>query len=264
MRQCVPMNEAVFLEAPAGLARLRRSCSLCSLQQLCLPSGLDAESLAHLERTLRRPRRVRRGEHLYFVGTAQEALFVASSGALKTVSISEGGEAHVVGFHLPGELVGLDGLAGGVHRCEAVALVDSEVCEVQLDRLNAVAREVPGLQAQLLRVIGRSLERDHLHAGLLVRRQAHERLALFLQGLSERYALVGASASELRLPMSRDDIARYLGLALETVSRGLTRMHEDGVIDVRGRRVCIRDPAALSLLAHGGEACEGLSGRQSA
>ncbi|GAB3344194.1 helix-turn-helix domain-containing protein [Marilutibacter aestuarii] len=245
------MNEAVSVD----LARLRRSCANCSLQQLCLPAGIGVDALARLEAIVRRPRTLRRGERLYRIGDPLGAVYVASSGAFKTASLSESGEEQVTGFHLPGELIGLDGLGEGAHRCEAVALVDSHVCEVPLERLTAVALQLPGLHEQLLRVIGRSMDRDHLHTDLLVRRQAHERLALFLLGLSERYAQIGQSAREFRLPMSREEVARYLGLALETVSRGLTRMQEDGVLAVHGRRVEVLDREALSALAHGREGC---------
>ncbi len=247
------MNEAVSID----LARLRHGCAHCSLQQLCLPAGIGIEALARLEAIVRQPRAVVRGERLYRIGEPLHAVFVASAGAFKTASVSESGEEQITGFHLPGELIGLDGLGEGSHRCEAVALTDSTVCEVPLDRLTAVALQVPSLHEQLLRVIGRSLDRDHLHTGLLVRRQAHERLALFLLGLSERYALIGAPAGVFRLPMSREELARYLGLALETVSRGLTRMQEDGVLDVHGRRVEVRDADALAALAHGRSDCDG-------
>ena len=85
---------------------------------------------------------------------------------------------------------------------------------------------------------------------MLVRRQASERIALFLHGLSERFRHIGQSATQFRLPMSREDIAHFLGLALETVSRGFTKLQEDGVIAVDGRRIEILDVAELERLAH--------------
>src|SRR3546814_10145068 len=90
------------------------------------------------------------------------SVYVARSGAFKTVSLSEGGDERIIGFHLPGELMGLDALADGEHRCEAVALDPAEVCEVPVDELSSIASQLPGLQRQLMRVIGQSiaLERD--------------------------------------------------------------------------------------------------------
>jgi CRP/FNR family transcriptional regulator len=243
------MNNAVDID----LARLRRSCAQCSLQQLCLPAGIDADELVRLDEIVRRRRTLARGERLFRIGDPLASVFVARDGAFKTVSISEGGEEQVIGFHLAGELIGLDALGEGAHRCEAVALETANVCDVPLDELSAVAAKLPSLQQQLLRVSGHSLNRDHDHMEMLVRRQANERIALFLHGLGERYRQIGQSPSALRLPMSREDVARYLGLALETVSRGFTRLQEDGVIAVHGRRVEILDLDLLERLAHGAE-----------
>lgn len=236
---------------PLDLARLRRSCAQCSLQQLCLPAGITAHELVRLDEIVRRRRTIERGERLFRIGDPLSAVFVARDGAFKTVSISEDGEEQVVGFHLPGELIGLDALGEGTHRCEAIALSSANVCDVPFDQLTEVATQLPSLQHQLLRVIGHSLNRDHDHMGMLVRRQANERIALFLHGLGERFRQIGQSPVSFKLPMSREDIARYLGLALETVSRGFTRLQEDGVIDVHGRRVEVLDSDELNRLAHG-------------
>ena len=243
------MNDVKLID----LARLRRSCAQCSLQQLCLPAGIDADELEQLDRIVKRRRPLERGERLFRVGDRLQAVYVARDGAIKTVSSNVEGEEQVVGFHLPGELVGLDALGSGAHRCEAVALTTTNVCEVPFEQLTQVAAQLPSLQQQLMRVIGQGVDRDQDHMGILVRRQANERVALFLHGLGERYQQVGQSGTDIRLPMSREDIAGYLGLALETVSRGFTRLQEDGVISVLGRRVEVIDRIALSRLAHGGD-----------
>lgn len=240
------MTQSVVLD----LARLRRSCAQCSLQQLCLPAGIDQDDMARLDEIVRRRRPLARSERLFRIGATMEALYVAREGAFKTVAISDDGEEQIIGFHLPGELIGLDALGSGKHRCEAEALGPALVCEVPLDALDEATRAVPGLQAQLLRVIGRSVGRDQDHLEILGRRQAQERIAMFLHGLSERYQQLGHSSSEFSLPMSREDIARYLGLVIETVSRGFTRLQDDGLIKVRGRQLRILDPAGLSTMAH--------------
>lgn len=238
------------------LARIRRSCAHCSLQQLCLPAGIGAEDLERLDAIVRQRRPLQPGDRLFRPGDPLSAVYVARDGAFKTVAISEEGEEQVVGFHLPGELIGLDALGAGEHRCEAVALTAANVCEVPFDQLASVASQVPGLQQQLLRVIGQSMGRDQDHAGMLVRRQAGERIALFLHGLSERYRNIGQSSTHFRLPMSREDIGRFLGLALETVSRGFTRLQDDGVIAVTGRNIEVLLPRELERLAHAAEAEE--------
>lgn len=191
---------------------------------------------------------------LFRAGDPLGAVYVASEGSFKTVVVTPGGEEHVLGFHLPGELFGLDAVGSGQHRCEAVALGDARVCELPFNQLAAVAARLPSLQRQLLRIMGQSADLDHDHVEVLTRRQASERIALFLHGLGERLRRIGRPADDFQLPMSRDEIARYLGLVLETVSRGFSRLHEDGVIEVRGRRVRILDARALQAAATG---CEG-------
>ena len=244
---------------PLDLARLRRSCAECSLQRLCLPAGVDGEDLGRLDAVVQRRKPLRPGETLFRAGEALGSVYVASEGAFKTIAINEAGEEHVLGFHLPGELFGLDAIGSGRHRCGAVALTEARVCELPFASLAGVASQLPSLQQQLLRVIGQSTDRDHDHVDVLSRRQASERIALFLHGLGERYRRIGRPADDFRLPMSRDEIARYLGLALETVSRGFSRLHEDGVIEVAGRRVRILDPAAVHDAANG---CEADTGHQ--
>ncbi len=238
---------------PLDLARLRRTCAECSLQMLCLPAGGDADDISRLEAVVQRRRPLAKGESLFRTGDPLRAIYVASEGTFKTVVVSAGGEEHVLGFHLPGELFGLDAVGTGLHRCEAVALGDARVCELPYAHLASIAAQVPSLQHQLLRVIGQSADRDHDHVDVLSRRQASERIALFVHGLSDRYRRIGRPADDFHLPMSRDEIARYLGLVLETVSRGFSRLHEDGVIEVHGRRVRILDAHALKVAASGCE-----------
>lgn len=241
---------------PIDLATLRKGCAHCSVRDLCLPAGIGHGDLLRLDEIVKRKRPVARGERLFHGGDPLASVFVARDGSFKTVSVTEDGDEQVVGFHLPGELVGLDALGTGVHRCEAVALTEANVCEIPMDQLEQVAAQLPTLQKQLLKVIGQSVGRDQDHMQMLVRKQANERIALFLHGLSERLVNIGQSGSALVLPMSREDIARFLGLALETVSRGFTRLQEDGVIEVSGRRVLIANRAELDRLAHGAPAVE--------
>lgn len=239
-----------------NLDTIRKGCSHCSLRQLCLPAGIAADDLDRLENIVRKRRSLTTGDTLYRQGESLGAVFVSRDGAFKTVALNSEGDETIIGFHLPGELVGLDALGSGKHRCDAIALTDGSVCEVPFDQLTTVAAQLPSLQRQLFRVIGQSVDRDQDHSGMLVRLQANERIALFLHGISERYGHIGQSTTVLRLPMSRQDIAKFLGLALETVSRGFKRLQDDGVIAARGRAVEILDPKELLRLAHGAEAGE--------
>lgn len=227
------MNATTVVE----LVSARRHCLQCSLRDLCIPAGIDGDDAERIDRLVKKRRTVAGGEYLFRAGTRTARLYVAREGAFKTVANSESGDVQVIGFHLAGEIVGLDALGTSRHRCDAVALETAQVCEIPLDDLHAVAAEVPELQRQLLRVIGSSVSRDHDHVELMGRRQADERILLFLQGLARRFGALGGDGGEFVLPMTREDIANYTGLVIETVSRSFTRLQDEGVISVRARRV---------------------------
>lgn len=237
-------------DSQVDLARLRQSCAKCSLQTLCLPANIGMDDLEQLDRVVKNRRPMQLGDHLYRSGQTLGALFVAREGAFKTTITDEQGQSQVIGFHLPGELIGLDALGSGAHACDAQALTQANVCEIPLSQLESVAAQVPGLQHQLLRIIGQSINRDHSHLEMLGVKSAHDRMALFLHGLSERYRLLGRPSDLLVLPMSRQDIGSYLGLVIETVSRAFNKMQEDGVISVHGRQIRILDIKRLAAMAH--------------
>lgn len=230
--------------------KLRRSCSQCSLHVLCLPATIGSDDLKQLDDIVRSRRPMVRGEVLYRAGQSLGSLFVAREGAFKTVASNEQGEDQVIGFHLPGELMGLDALGGGHHRCSAEALTHATVCEIPLSQLERICQQVSGLQHQLLRIIGHGIDRDQSHLEMLGRRHANERMALFLHNLSERYRLLGRPADMFMLPMSRVELASYLGMVIETVSRTLSKLQDDAIISVRGRQLKILDAARLEALAH--------------
>jgi CRP/FNR family transcriptional regulator len=232
------------------IARLRRGCASCSLQQLCLPAGIGITDLDRLDDLVRRRRPLTRGDFLFRAGAPLASLYVARDGAFKTMALSEEGDLQVIGFHLPGELIGLDALGTGIHRCDAVALAPASVCEVPFNELGLIAAQVPGLQRQLLRVMGQRMDRNQKHVEMMGRRHASERLAMFLHSLSERFRELGKSADEFSLPMSREDIASYLGMVIETVSRTFSKFQDDGIISVRGRQLRILDHKRLSQMVH--------------
>lgn len=232
------------------IARLRRGCANCSLQQLCLPAGIGVADLDRLDDVVRRRRPLARGDFLFRTGAPLGSLYVARDGAFKTMALNEDGNMQVIGFHLPGELIGLDALGSGRHRCDAEALAPASVCEVPYVELGKIAAQVPGLQHQLLRVIGQGMDRDQDHLEMMGRRHANERLALFLHGLAERFHVLGRSRSEFSLPMSREDIASYLGMVIETVSRTFTKLQDDGIIAIHGRQLRILDHTRLVQLVH--------------
>lgn len=163
----------------------------------------------------------------------------------------------MLGFALPGEIVGLDAMAHDQHQSSAEALERASICELPYDRLQQVMSDVPSLQRQLMRVVSREVGNDQGHMVMMGRQQAQEKLAIFLHGLSGRYARLERDPTLLTLPMSRFDIANYLGLAVETVSRSLTRMETTGVLAVKRKSLRILEPEQLRLLCSGHSASPG-------
>ena len=219
--------------------QLRVACSNCSLRELCLPAGLETGDLNALEKLVNRRRTFKRGAYLYRSDAPLQSLYAIRSGSIKTAVSHADGREQVAGFHMPGDLMGLDAIGTGRHVCDAVALEDCEVCEMPLDALEALSRRIPALQQHFHRILSREIVRDHGVMLLLGSMRAEERLAAFLLNLSQRFAARGYSSTEFMLRMTREEIGSYLGLKLETVSRALMRMQANKLIEVRNRQVRI-------------------------
>lgn len=233
-----------------GLKGNRNDCSKCSIQVLCLPANIQADEFERLNTIVQKRRPLKRGDVLFSAGQKLDYIYVAREGAFKSVVYNSDGDSQVTGFHLPGEILGLDALGTSKHTCDSVALTTADVCEIPLSDLESVAAQLPSLQHQLLRIIGQTINRDQKHIEILSKKNAHERMAIFLHQLSERYRQLGRSGDRFMIPMSREDIGSYLGLVIETVSRTLSKMQDDGLIRVNGRDVEILNKPTLNTLAH--------------
>ncbi|MBY0268823.1 MAG: fumarate/nitrate reduction transcriptional regulator Fnr [Burkholderiales bacterium] len=219
--------------------KLKTACSSCSLHELCLPAGLTPDEIKSVDQLVNRRRQVKRGEHLYRSGTPLQALYAIRTGFMKSCVLHEDGREQVAGFHMMGELMGMDAIGTNQHLCDAVALEDSDVCEIPLDDLESMSRQIPSLQQHFHRVMSREIARDYGVMLLLGSMRAEERLAAFLLNLSQRFAARGYSSTEFHLRMTREEIGSYLGLKLETVSRALSHFHAQEVIAVQNKHLRI-------------------------
>ena len=223
------------------LEELKVSCQSCTLADLCLPHGMNGEELDALDSIVVRLNPYQPGQHLYRPGDKSHALFAVRSGSLKSYCITEDGEEQVLGFTLPGELTGMDGLGGSHYASASVVLETSSICELPFSRLEGLCNELPTLHKQMMKVVGREITADQHMLMLLGKRTAEERLASFLLSLSMRYHTRGLSETEFNLPMSRQDIGNYLGMAIETVSRLFAQFQDRGLLEVHRRQVKILD-----------------------
>ncbi len=231
--------------AAAPEARLAARCQTCGLRELCLPAGLEGAELAQLDGIISRKRPLKRGDHLYRAGDALRSLFAVRTGFLKSSVLHEDGREQVAGFHMMGELLGMDAIGSGKHECDAMALEDCEICEIPFGLLEQLSREIPALQQHFHRVMSREIARDYGVMLLLGSMRAEERLAAFLLNLSQRFAARGYSATRFNLRMTREEIGSYLGLKLETISRAFSRFQDDGMLEVQHKSIEIRLPERL-------------------
>jgi len=232
--------------SPTSVSRLTPqtvSCQVCDASGGCLAEQM-LQSHHQPDRTLKSNRGISAGEHIFREGDESDSLYVVRSGSIKSYLISNDGEEQVLGFYLPGDVFGLDGSQSQGRMSSAVTLETSTVC-----RLPVADLEEDGNSQQLLSLTASQLQRDHNLVLMLARKDADGRLASFLCDLSRRYQARGYSAQAINLSMSRQDIGNYLGLAVETVSRTLTRFQDSGLISVRRRAVEIHDLESLTSIA---------------
>jgi CRP/FNR family transcriptional regulator len=222
------------------LAAVATRCSTCNLREVCLPCGLAGSRHALLDDVVYTRKRVRRGEALYRAGSPFESIYAVRSGFFKSRMVLGDGRDQVTGFHMAGEIVGMDGIGHGAHAADLMALEDSEVCVIPYARLHE-----PDLQRQLHKAMSRELVRDHGVMMLLGTMRAEERLAAFLLSLSQRFVARGYASDEFHLRMTRNEIGSYLGLSLETVSRLFSRFHDEGLVAVQQKHIRILDIPGL-------------------
>ena len=221
-------------------------CSTCAFSQACLSEGMDKAALMDLHVLVEHIGPFHAGEHLFREGDPFEAIAAVRAGTVKTYVIDREGREHVLGFHLPGEVIGLNAIDGDHYPCNAVALDTVMLCRFSFPKIAVLAARLPGLQRQLFRLLSRDIGRAALLAGDW---SADQRMAAFLLGLSRRLAARGFSSTRFALTMARTDIANYLRLAPETVSRVLRRFQEEQWLRVERREVEILDIEPLQTLA---------------
>ncbi|MGH8712911.1 MAG: helix-turn-helix domain-containing protein, partial [Casimicrobiaceae bacterium] len=209
---------------------------------------LEPDALKQLDQVVTRRVRLGKGETLYRVGHPFSALYAIRLGSCKTTLLADDGREQIAGYHMIGDVIGMDGIGAGQHGCAAIALEESEYCVLPFGELENLGRRVAPLQKNLHKFLSREIARNHGIMLQLGSMRADERLAAFLINLSQRYGARGYSSTEFVLRMTREEIGSYLGLKLETVSRLFSRFRHDGLIGVQGRTVKLLDLAALTQL----------------
>lgn len=209
-------------------------CSTCAFSSVCMASGYGKPELQELHCLVEHVGMFKPGEHVFRTGEPFRAIYAVRQGTVKTVVVNREGHEQVLGFYLPGEVVGLNAIYPEKYPCDAVALEPSEFCRFSFPAMSELAARMPSVQQHLFRMLSKELGAASLLAG---DHSADERMAAFLIDLGDRSAARGFSGTRFRLSMSRSDIANYLRLATETVSRVLGRFRDGEFVRIDGRNV---------------------------
>jgi len=221
-------------------------CSQCSLGSLCLPVGLDGDDMSKLESIIDTSSPFGDDEPVYTAGQDFDRIYAVKSGMFKTVIVDALGNDHITGFHLPGELFGLDAIYNKKYMSSAISLGTSSLCAIDYKELESLSQKLPSLQHQLLNLMSKEVRTSQ---SLNVDLTAEQKLAGFLVALSARYKQRGYSETRFHLMMPRRDIANHLNMAPETVSRLFKRFANDGLVEINRTDLTITNMQALKEMS---------------
>jgi len=241
------------LNYPSGQDRLSTGdCDACSFRSLCAFSdacaraGYSEADLKELHCLVEHVGPFQMGEHIFRTGDRFRALFAVRRGSVKTSVVNREGQEQILGFYLPGEVIGLNAIYPEQYPCNAVALEEAEFCRFSFPDISELAAHVPTVQQHLFRLLSKELGAASRLAG---NHTSDERVAAFLIDLGDRYRARGFRFTSLTLSMSRGDIANYLRLVPETVSRVLGRLRDQELIRIEGRQVTLLDIEGLRQIS---------------
>lgn len=209
--------------------------------------GIDIEAIReHVP--VRRCKHVA-GQGIYHAGQPFHAIFLVHAGSYKTCELAEDGRERITSFRMRGDLVGVESIGLRTYSSDVIALEDSEVWELPYPAVLRACLLVPELHAHLTSALAAEIRSDRSWMLMLGTLAAERRVAAFLLDVAARYARLGYSAKHFILRMSRVDMASFLALKHETVSRALSRLHGLSYIDVRRREVRVLDVNGLRSMA---------------
>ncbi len=236
------MQSQAISETP--LIRVKNPC-LRVMSAVQLDEAVLSEVVA-----LGRLRVVMEGTAMHRAGDPFRSVFFLNSGAAKRLLTKENGRAQILGFPMPGDILGMEAIDERAHSTTVIALDVCAVIEIPFSAIEAMAAENPAVARLLYNRMSAALREEHGWMAALGLLNADERVAAFLLDLSQRFSARGFSARRFMLRMTRAEIGSFLGLTLETVSRAFSRFQKLGLLKVTRRDIELLDMAALSHLAH--------------
>jgi CRP/FNR family transcriptional regulator, anaerobic regulatory protein len=230
---------------PAALAN---ECMLCGVKTLCLGGDLDNEQILGLAGLVVERKKVPRGDVIYEEGARFTNLFTVASGALKSVVRLEDSAKRIADLSFRGDLVGFAGAYSGIYTETQIALDNCIVCVIPYQHLVEYIQQDRMVGRQFHRLVSRIMAQRQQATIYTISSSAELRVSGFLLWFSERLAERRQQPTEFSLPVSRIDLATFVGLRVETVSRAFTRLRELCLIETNGRKIRITDLYALRRL----------------
>lgn len=231
------------------VSELRSGCSDCSLVDICFPLSVTASNQLLLKRAVRQLGPYRRGEHVYRQGDPFFAIYAVRKGSLKRVVTDRGGRECVVSFLFKDDVFGLDAISTGIHVSDCVALERTLLCALPYGAVQTFAKHHPNLYAEIIRLMSSEILRLSRTTSAY---GAKERTAAFLLALANRLGGKAACVNEVEVQMKRQDIAFYLAMAPETLSRILSDFETRKIIETKGKKITILNRARLESLVQSG------------
>ena len=232
----------------------KTACCDCSISAFCIPHDLTEDELHSLSSLNIAKRVMEKDEVLYHANETLTKIYAVRTGSFKTLIINSEGNQQITDFYLPGDIIGLDGLAGIAPHSTAIALETSTTCEISQNKFNKLRETNHGLNQSFMRIAGDKISQDQEQIFSLGQLSADARLAGFIISLSNRFQARGYSDTDFNLNMSRHDLANYLGMAAETLSRIIKIFQAKGYIEVQRYKLKIHDIDGLCKLS-GTERC---------
>jgi CRP/FNR family transcriptional regulator len=230
------------------LSRQEVACDHCGLFGLCEEAGLTRDH-GLLRQVVSRRTALARHATLFHAAAPFHYLYAVKSGALAALVEDGEGGRKMAGFYFPGDILGLDAIESGTYQTTVVALEKSTICRLDYRSVPLLGEHQAGFYQQLIQAMSNQLVAERWNSLLLGTQSTEQRLAAFVLFLSTQFKGRGLPHLEFRLPMTRRDIADYLGMAMETVSRAISGLQKKGVVVLQGRNTRISDYARLLELA---------------
>jgi len=224
------------------------ACNHCALDNICKPIPLcNNQALSQILDNMEQRVSLHQGESLFHQNDTMNSLYAVTSGTIKLLSMTNSKHEQVTGFRFPGELLGDDAIYTRKHNTTAIASIDTSVCIIPINDIDNISKLIPSFQKLLIELIGKQCHLLHTQfSAYISQTTADEKLATFILNMKERTI---DDDNIFQIPMNRGDIANYLGLRNETLSRILSKFQKNEIISINGKQLKILDTNALQTIS---------------